>query len=98
MVGMSRSAGIRRKTRSKLKRGLRERLTIPLALKDLKIDERVVIKINPSVHRGMPHPRFQGKSGTVIGKKGRSYVITIKDGNKEKILNVHPTHLKKVGD
>ncbi len=95
---MSRSAGIRRKTRSKLKRGLRERLTIPLALKDLKIDERVVIKINPSVHRGMPHPRFQGKSGTVIGKKGRSYVITIKDGNKEKILNVHPTHLKKVGD
>ena len=95
---MSRSAGIRRKTRRKLKKGLRERLTIPLMLKKLKINEKVVIKISPSIHKGMPHPRFQGKAGIVTGKKGRSYIVAIKDGGKEKKLNVHPTHLKKIGD
>ncbi len=93
---MTRSAGIRRKTRSLLKKDRRSKLTLTRLMKKLKIDEKVVIKINSSVQKGMPHPRFQGKSGVVANKKGRSYVVKIKDGGKEKTLNVHPTHLKRV--
>ena len=93
---MTRSAGTRRKTRRKLKKGLRDKLTLPMLMKGLKMNEKVVIKINPSIQKGMPHPRYQGKSGEVVEKKGRSYVVKIKDGNKPKTLNVHPTHLKKV--
>jgi len=92
---MTRSAGVRRKTRSKLKKGARERLTLPLLMKKLKVNEKVLIKINPSIQKGMPNPRYQGKAGEVLEQKGRSYVVKIKDGGKTKTLNVHPAHLKK---
>ena len=36
------------------------------------------------------------KTGIVKGKKGSCYEINIKDGKKEKILIIHPVHLKRV--
>ncbi|MAH06776.1 50S ribosomal protein L21e [Candidatus Pacearchaeota archaeon] len=45
-------------------------------------------------------PKFpktlQGRTGVVDSKKGRSYVVKIKDLNKEKEYIIHPVHLKKV--
>jgi ribosomal protein L21E len=32
----------------------------------------------------------------VEGKRGRSYMIKIKDGNKDKRLLIEPIHLKKI--
>ncbi|MBT4376294.1 50S ribosomal protein L21e [archaeon] len=40
--------------------------------------------------------RLQGKTGIVTGKKGRAYIIKIKDQAKEKELIVLPIHLKKI--
>lgn len=40
--------------------------------------------------------RLQGRTGVVEGKRGRSYVIKIKDQEKEKKFIIKPIHLKKL--
>ncbi|MEM0269186.1 MAG: 50S ribosomal protein L21e, partial [Candidatus Korarchaeum sp.] len=49
----------------------------------------------PSVRRGMPHRRYQGKVGVVTGRRGDAYLVDIKLGGKTKHLIVLPVHLKK---
>ncbi len=45
------------------------------------------------MYQGTPFPRFQGKSGRVVGKQGRAYYVLISDGDKEKKILVTPEHL-----
>jgi len=40
--------------------------------------------------------RFQGITGIVEGKRGKTYIVKIKDGNKEKRILIEPIHLKKI--
>ena len=40
--------------------------------------------------------RIQGRTGKVIGKRGNSLVVNIKDSNKEKTFIIDPVHLKKI--
>ena len=40
------------------------------------------------------HPRFHGKTGTILAKKGRTYLIEVKDGNLAKKIYLMPEHLK----
>jgi len=95
---MSKTKGFRRKTRNKLRRRLRDRGLSPLtrALQEFEKGDLVYIKIDPSIHKGMPYPRFQGINGIVKGKRGRAYLIEIKDGGKKKILISRPQHLVKL--
>jgi len=88
--------GYRAKTRSVLRRRPRERGKTGLSkiLYDYKPGEKVVIKIDPSVHKGMPHRRYHGKIGVVADKRGRSYVIDITQGKAVKEIVVRPEHLK----
>jgi len=65
-------------------------------LKEFKEGEQVQIVIEPAVHEGMPHPRFQGVKGRVAEKRGRSYLVKIKDVNMEKLITSHPVHLRQV--
>jgi len=88
---MRRSHGPRSKTRHKLKGG---HFSIAEALQKFKAGEKVRVKINPSVHSGMPHPRFHGKLGEVLGSRGRSFLVKIKDGNMLKKFTIRPEHLK----
>lgn len=92
----NKSKGPRRRTRHILKRGVRERTTITKYLQEFELGSRVVIKPTPSSHKGMPFKRFFGLSGIVIDKKGKSYIIKIKDGKKEKNIIVRPEHMKVV--
>jgi ribosomal protein L21E len=39
---------------------------------------------------------LQGKTGVVESKRGKAYVIRIKDQNKEKRFLIEPIHLKKI--
>jgi large subunit ribosomal protein L21e len=55
---------------------------------------KVIININPSVMKGMPHPRYQGKVATVVGRRGRAYVLELIDGGKSKIIISHPVHIR----
>ena len=40
--------------------------------------------------------RFQGRTGTIKGKRGKAYLVKIKDRNKEKTFLIEPIHLKKI--
>ena len=40
--------------------------------------------------------RLQGITGVVEGKRGKAYIVKIKDGNKEKKILIEPIHLKKI--
>ncbi|NCN98921.1 50S ribosomal protein L21e [Candidatus Pacearchaeota archaeon CG10_big_fil_rev_8_21_14_0_10_35_219] len=40
--------------------------------------------------------RIQGRTGKVIGKRGRSYIVEIKDIKMPKQYIIKPIHLKKI--
>lgn len=93
-----RSKGLRSKSRHILRRKPREKGKTPVThtLAEFAEGSKVAIKINPSVHGGMPHVRFQGLTATVAGKQGNSYRLVLMAGNKQKQLVVRPEHLKQV--
>lgn len=87
--------GYRRKTRSLLSREPRERGKTGLSkiLYEYKPGEKVVVKIDPSVHQGMPHRRYHGRTGVVVNKRGRSYVVNVTQGKAVKEIIVRPEHI-----
>ena len=93
---MRKPKGYRSRTRKILTRPTRRRGIEPLGplLYEYKEGEKVSIQINSSVHKGMPHRRFHGKIGTVLEKRGRAYVIEVKDGNLPKKILTLPNHIK----
>jgi large subunit ribosomal protein L21e len=87
--------GYRRKTRYLLKRKPRERGKTGLSklLREYEVAEKVVIKLDPSVHKGMPHRRFHGRIGVITNKRGRSYVVNVTQGKATKEIIVRPEHI-----
>lgn len=95
---VSHSKGYRTRTRKLLTKSTREKGGVPRLsplMEELKEGQYVVIKINPSVHKGMPHRRYHGKVGIVQGRRGKSYIVKVNLGDKEKIIIVRPEHLTK---
>ncbi|KYH41878.1 MAG: 50S ribosomal protein L21e [Candidatus Bathyarchaeota archaeon B26-2] len=92
---MGKSKGFRSKTRSLLRKKPRERgkINITKILREYKAGEKVVIKIDPSVHKGMPHRRYHGKIGVVTAKRGRAYIVNVTQGDAVKEIIVRPEHL-----
>ncbi len=88
------SKGMRRKTRKKLTKDSDQSSKISRYLQGFEDGQQVLIDIDPSVHEGMPHPRFHGRTGVVKERRGRSVVVTVKDGGKEKEFTIHPAHLR----
>ncbi|WRQ72903.1 MAG: 50S ribosomal protein L21e [Methanosarcinales archaeon Met12] len=93
---MQKSHGERRKTRHKLKKSTREKGISPIsrAIQEFVIGQNVHISIDPSIHKGMPHPKFHGRTATVMGQRGRAYLLEVRDGNMMKDIIVCPQHLK----
>jgi len=93
---MKKSKGYRAGTRHLLKKKPRERgkLNLSNLLYQYKPGNRAVIKIDPSVHKGMPHKRYHGRVGTIIEKRGRSYIVSVTQGNAVKEIIVRPEHLR----
>ncbi|EHP84061.1 50S ribosomal protein L21e [Methanotorris formicicus] len=91
-----RSEGFRSKTRKKLSKHPRERGLYPItrALKKYKEGEYVHIIIDPSYHKGMPHPRYHGRTGIVVGQRGRAFIVRVRDGGKYKLIIARPQHLR----
>ena len=87
----------RRKTRQKMTKSPQKRGKFSLRkyLQEFKIGDKVILKLESAIQKGMYFPRFHGKEGTVTAKQGRCYQIAIKDIKKEKTVIVHPVHLKK---
>ncbi|MCE5295617.1 MAG: 50S ribosomal protein L21e [Euryarchaeota archaeon] len=91
------SHGLRRRGRQILRRTPRNRGLSPITheFQVFESGEKANLFIDPSVHKGAPHLRFHGKTGTVVGQQGRAYVLEVKDGNKIKIVCCLPQHLRK---
>ena len=87
--------GYRRKTRYLLKRKPRERGKTGLSklLREYEADEKVVVKLDPSVHKGMPHRRYHGRIGVIAEKRGKSYVVNVSQGKAIKEIIVRPEHI-----
>ena len=71
----------------------RERTTVNELLREFKAGDHVVIDLNSSIQMAMPHPRFQGKPGKILGKRGDAYEVSFMDGGKEKMIVTTTAHL-----
>jgi len=93
------SRGYRRKTRSLLRKKAREKGKTGLSkiLREYNTGDRVVVKLNPSVHKGMPHRRFHGKIGIIENRRGQAYVVNVTQGKTTKEIIVRPEHLEPFG-
>ena len=92
---MPQSKGLRHKTRKVFRKHPRERGKLKLSriLRQYDVGQKVVIKVDPAVHKGMPHRRYHGRVGTVVGKRGKAYMVEIKVGGETRTLFVRPEHL-----
>ena len=88
----------RRKTRNKFKKDLKKKgkISIRNFFQKLEVNDKVQLLAEPAYQKGLYFPRFHGKVGKIVKKRGFCYEIMIKDISKEKKLIVHPIHLKKV--
>ena len=94
---VKRIGGFRRKTRYKLRKEKRNRGKISMSnyFQSFNTGDKVSLSAEPAVQKGMYHPRFMGKAGIIKGMRGRCYEVSIKDGGKEKMMIVHPVHLRR---
>tara|TARA_Y100000310_G_C20665993_1_gene807519 strand:- start:765 stop:1001 length:237 start_codon:yes stop_codon:yes gene_type:complete len=62
---------------------------------ELKEGDRVAVIIDVSENKGFPK-RIHGKTGVIEKRKGKAYIVKIRDNNKEKQYIIKPVHLKKL--
>jgi len=84
------SYGKMRGTRNKLK--VKEKARISNIMREYNLGDRVHIDFTSMDN--LPHPKFQGLTGEIIGKRGRAYMVRIRDINSFKILLLKAQHLK----
>lgn len=87
------SKGVRRATRRRLKSSVKHKFKVTPYLREFKPKDKVVLKIDPSSHKGMPFPKFKGKVGEVKEKRGESYIVKIRIGKSTKEIISRPEHL-----
>ena len=79
----------------KNKRKFKGKLKLSRMFQNLKQGDKVAIVRVTSEKFAFPK-RFQGKTGQITSKKGKSYIVKIKDYRQEKLLTIKPQHLKKL--
>lgn len=94
-MASKKAKGKRAKTRDLMKRR-HSKTTINKLLSDFKEGQNVTVVINPSIHAGLPFRRFQNLSGKIVEKRGSSFVVSVKHGNKEKEVITTAAHLKAI--
>lgn len=89
--------GYRNKTRQIHRKNCRSRGlgSIEKYLIDYDINDKVDIITDPSQHsRGMPHRRYHGRTGVIVGIRGRCYEVEVSLGNSKKMLILGREHLR----
>ncbi|MHA1990953.1 MAG: 50S ribosomal protein L21e [Candidatus Hodarchaeales archaeon] len=91
------SKGTRFRSRNVFRKKPRDRGLPPLGriLTEYMPGDKVDIIIEPSVQKGSPHRRFHGKTARVEVKRGNSYILSVKDGNRMKTVISRPEHIRK---
>jgi large subunit ribosomal protein L21e len=93
------SKGFRSRSRGTFTKEVRERGLPPVSrfLREFSVGDRVIVRIEASDPHGQPHPRYQGRTCTVVAKSGRAYRIEFLDGGKRKELIANSIHLIPAG-
>ncbi|MFH1249449.1 MAG: 50S ribosomal protein L21e [archaeon] len=73
----------------------RGKLSLSSYFKELKQGDKVAIVEDYTLPAYFPK-RIQGLCGTVVGKRGKCYVVRLNQGNKEKEFTTEAAHLKKL--
>lgn len=73
----------------------RGKISMSTYFQELSEGDSVAVVRERALTPGFP-TRLQGRTGTVVGKRGQAYVVSIKDQEKPKTFIIHPIHLKKV--
>lgn len=87
---MQKSYGKMRGTRKKLSGPSKPTLTELLRKFEPGDKVHIVLRANSSFQ----HPRFHGRTGTVVARSGRTYLVEVRDGSLMKKLYLTPEHLK----
>ena len=87
------SHGYRRRTRSLLRTRSGEKRGLDSMLREYSTNDRVVVKIDPSQVKGMPHRRFNGLVGVVKDVGRRTITLEVPVGNKTKTLIARKEHV-----
>ncbi len=79
------------------KKTLKERGKIRFSeyFKDIQTGEKVAVKREKAVVANFPS-RIQGRTGDVIGKQGKSFLVKLMEFNKEKVFIIPAIHLKRI--
>jgi large subunit ribosomal protein L21e len=88
---LGRSKGYRRRTRSLLKKSNLGGLS--RILRDYSIGQKVVIKIDSTQVKGMPHRRFAGLVGVVTEVGVRALKVDVPVGDKVKTVIARKEHI-----
>ena len=94
---VKRMGGIRRKTRYKFRKQVRNRGKIGMTkyFQSFNVGDRVYLTVESAVQKGMYYPHFMGKAGIIKGRRGKCYEVAINDLGKNKTLIIHPVHMKR---
>jgi len=82
------------KTRHLARHHMPSRLAVSSIIKSFNIGDKVAI-VPKSNFKNIPHPRYKGRIGTIIEKRGNSYVVELKMFKATKKLIVPVMHLDK---
>jgi large subunit ribosomal protein L21e len=88
---MARSKGYRRRTRSLLKK--RSSLGLSRILREYAPEQKVVIRIDSTQVKGMPHRRFNGLVGVVRETGRRAVTVDVNVGDKVKTVVARKEHI-----
>ncbi|OIO81542.1 hypothetical protein AUJ84_00745 [Candidatus Pacearchaeota archaeon CG1_02_32_132] len=76
---------------------IREKGKIPFTKFFQKFNDGDYVAIARELNQNAGFPRrIQGRTGVVVCKRGRAYVVEIKDFNLPKQYVIKPVHLKKI--
>lgn len=94
---VKRIGGLRRKTRYKMQRDKRQKgkLNQRRFLQEFAIGDKILLKPDSIVQKGMFEPRYIGRVAVVSKKVGGCYEVLLKDNSVIKTLIVHPIHMVK---
>jgi len=92
-VGVKRSLGKLSKRSRLLRKRVGDAMPISTFLRKFEVGAKV--HVAPRHLRSMPHPRYRGKTGVVVGRQGGAYVVELNVYNARKRLVIEGAHLQK---
>lgn len=92
---MKRSRGKMSKRSRLLRKRRGRKLGTTRLVKKFSIGDRVRIDIKSGYFGNMPHPRYRGKHGIIVGVRGKSYIVELRHMKSIKKLIIPPVHLER---